>query len=273
MSRVAAIAMMRDEEDVATHVVRHIVEERVDVVIVADNNSTDSTRDQLDALVPWVEQQGSQLVVVDDPEEGYYQSRKMTALAARAHHEFGADWIIPFDADELWFYRGEALGDRLRRLRPQVKCVGGQLFNHFATGLDENSSNPFEAMTWRQAEPGALPKVAVRWHETLVIHQGNHSAAYGGNTLAPEETCELRHFPYRSFEHFVRKARNGAAAYAKATDLGKHEGAHWRQYGALLDKFGEDTLRDEVWNRYFHFVAPTHGGLIHDPAPFRRWSH
>lgn len=269
MSIVAAISMMRDEEDVAADVIKHLIEERVDVVIVSDNNSTDSTREQLEDLVTWAEACGSHLIVIDDPEEGYYQSRKMTALAHRAHEEFGAEWIIPFDADEVWYSRQAHLSDHLRSQPLQVRVVGAQLFNHFTTDLDEDGCS-FEAMVWRQVEPGALPKVAVRWHETLVIHQGNHSAEMNGVTLTPAPGLEIRHFPYRSADHFIRKARNGAEAYRKATDLHKNEGAHWRQYGDLLDRYGESALR-EVYEKYFHFMAPINEGMIHDPAPFRRW--
>jgi hypothetical protein len=270
MTVVAAVTMMRDEEDVAVHTIKHLVEERIDVIIVADNNSTDSTREQLDDAVAWAEACGSQLVVIDDPEEGYYQSRKMTELAHRAHNEFGAEWIVPFDADEIWYSRKAHLGDHLRSLQPNIRAAGALLYNHFTTDLDEEG-NPFQAMVWRQVDHGALPKVAVRWHETLVIHQGNHSAQICNSTLQPENLLELRHFPYRSAAHFIRKARNGAEAYRKATDLHKNEGAHWRQYGDLLDRYGEEALI-EVYEKYFHFMAPIHEGMIHDPAPFRRWT-
>jgi hypothetical protein len=269
MTIVAAVSMMKDEEDVADHTIRHLVEERVDVIIVADNNSTDSTREQLEDLVVWVEACGSQLIVVDDPEQGYYQSRKMTELARKAHVEFGAQWIIPFDADEIWYSRSAHLADHLRGLPREVAAVGATLYDHFTTDLDEEGC-AFESMVWRRVEPGALPKVAVRWHDQLVIHQGNHSAEVAGVTLQPTVELELRHFPYRSLEHFIRKARNGAEAYRAAAGLGKHEGAHWRQYGELLDRHGERALL-EVYERYFHFLLPAFEGMIHDPAPFRRW--
>lgn len=270
MTIVAAVSMMRDENDVASHVVKHFVDEGVDVIIVADNNSVDGTRESLNDLVDYAGACGVVLEVSDDPEVGYYQSKKMTALARRAHEEYGAEWIIPFDADELWCHSDMPLADFLRKADGDV--VGGLMYNHYATGIDDDIPNPFEAMQWRRPEAGALPKVAVRWNDKLTIHQGNHSADVtgGGPWLAPAEFCEIRHFPYRSAAQFIQKGKNGAEAYERATELRKDMGAHWRQYGEILRRHGEAALL-EVFYEWYHFEAPVEAGMIHDPAPFRRW--
>jgi hypothetical protein len=115
--------------------------------------------------------------------------------------------------------------------------------------------------------------VAFRWHPDAVIHQGNHDvtlpeyefARSGGEFVA----MQVRHFPYRSPEQMVRKARNGAAAYA-ATDLPAEQGAHWRSYGDLIDRYGEEALHD-VYRQHFWFLSPVDAGLVCDPAPYLRW--
>lgn len=268
MSKVIAVSMMKDEQDVAASTVLHLLDEYVDEVIVADNGSTDGTRDAL-ADIAYVY---PQVTVLDDPEVGYYQSRKMTALAAMAA-ERGATWIIPFDADEVWYAHADRLAVVLRSLPSNVSIVGARLFNHFTTKLDEDPKQvkiPFQRMVYRQVEPGALPKVCFRWRADAEIQQGNHSVIFhNGTPEVVDATVELRHFPYRSFEQFKSKAQNGAKAYA-ATDLPHDVGAHWREYGAILDRYGEDALR-EVYDRWFSFTAPITEGLIFDPAPFRRW--
>lgn len=61
----------------------------------------------------------------------------------------------------------------------------------------------------------------------------------------------------------IRKARNGAAAYA-ATDLPETTGAHWRQWGTLSD----EQLREVFFEHYFS-GDPEADGLVFDPWPKR----
>ena len=122
-------------------------------------------------------------------------------------------------------------------------------------------------MVWRQRTPGVLPKVAFRYEPGAVIEQGNH----GVQLREPRrfKGLEIRHFPYRTEAQFIRKARTGAAAYA-ATDLPEMFGAHWRAYGQILERYGEEAL-GEVFRTHFHFLSPIDNGMIHDPAPYLRW--
>src|SRR5690242_17110689 len=91
-----AITMVKDEADIVATTVG-VMLEQCDGVIVADNNSTDGTRDLLADLA----RQHKTLTVLDDPEVASYQAKKMTNLAHFAR-ERGATWAIPFDADEYW---------------------------------------------------------------------------------------------------------------------------------------------------------------------------
>lgn len=268
---VWGIAMFRDEEDVAEHVVRHLAEEGFDGVLIADNNSVDGTAKRLADLAQ--ELDGScRVVVIEDPEIGYYQSAKMTKLAAAAHNEFGADWIVPFDADEVWYSRTTTrLAETLTALPPIVGWITATLFNHFPSALDPVGDNPFETIQWREAGPGKLPKIAFRYDDAAVIQMGNHAVVGAGIGAGADLGIEIRHFPYRSFEQFMRKARNGEEAYA-ATDLSPDFGAHWRGYATILRNYGEDVLRRDVFEKYFWFLSPVDEGMVWDPAPFRRWA-
>ena len=257
--------MMKDEADIAAQTVGWM-KDQVDLVIVADNGSTDGTREILESLDVWV---------LEDREVGYLQSEKMSHLAEVARRE-GADWVVPFDADEIHYSHTGRLGDSLTGLPEDVLVSEAPLFDHVATGIDGDDPNPIIRMPWRRAAQAPLRKVAVRAVEGVTIHQGNHSASFPG-VNHPKSVTDLhvvRHFPYRSVEQFVSKVRNGAAAYA-ATDLPPAVGAHWRQYGQILDTQGEAGI-EEIFKTWFYREDPTEGLVIHgeqqqalalDPCP------
>lgn len=266
---VWGIAMFKDEADVIERNLRHHYAEGLDGVIALDNASTDGTRAILDRLAgefalalgsPW-------LYVVDDPEVGYYQSSKMTA-AAGAARERGATWVVPFDADELWYSPdGRTLAEAiLMDQRPDVTIRNAALFDHRCTSLDHRAwddvDDPFTRMEWRHAQPIPLPKVAVRVDVLRKIEMGNHGAQVASGRAVGG--IEVRHFPYRSAEHMVRKARNGARAYAAAPGMPEMYGAHWRSYGRMTD----DRLM-RLFSEQFWFDDPAARGLVRDPAPVR----
>lgn len=254
--------MCKNEEDVLPWILEHLITQ-VDHVIVADNMSTDGTRPFLDALQ---EEHPDQLTIVDDPVVAYMQSQKMTMLARKAHHEFNADWIIPFDADEFWYSPFGCIKDVLAEQAPQWLVAPAHLYNHITTDLDPlEESNPLRRIGWRSKTPASLHKVACRFREDLVIQQGNHGALYDGGGTVIDGLLVVRHFPYRSAEQFAKKAIQGAAAYA-ATDLPESEGAHWRSYGRLADANGVEVLHS-VYREWFHIRGkPDLEAHVYDPA-------
>lgn len=268
---IAGVSMMKDEEDVAGDVIRHMAEEGLDLIIVADNQSTDNTRYELEKAKADV---ACEVIIMDDPVVAYLQSEKMTNLA-RLAAEKGATWIIPFDADEVWF-AADSMSMYLNGFSDSVGQIQADLYNHFPTSLDGKEGSPFSRLQWRQAKPGALPKVAFRWNDKAVIEQGNHGVQNvpgfivgGGFTVG--SLLQIRHFPYRSWEQFKNKVINGSRAYA-AMGGSVNQGAHWRSYGEILERHGEQALK-EVFETWFHFLSPVDAGLIHDPAPILRWRH
>lgn len=267
------ITMVRDEADIIEATVRRMAAQ-VDHVLVADNLSTDDTIGILGEL----EANGICRVVNDD-DPAYRQAQKMTHLAQLARELFDADWIVPFDADEVWYSpNGDRVADALDELVPHNQhVVAAEVFDHVPTGVDSDEPDPFVRMGWRRTERLSLPKVACKWRPDLRIDQGNHGASY--DAFAPAVFAPLlvvRHFPYRSAEQFVRKARNGAAAYRAAGNaIHADVGAHWRQWGDLLEAEGEEAVANIF--RHWHWRADPRvpvviegerqPALIWDPAP------
>ena len=255
--------MVKNEADIIAGSIRHMATQ-VDHLIVADNASTDGTRDILDHLAT-----GLPLTVLDDPDPAYYQSAKMSRLATLAAADHGAVWVVPFDADELWSAAsGARMADVLAVLSESI--VYTPSYSHRPTTFDETTGDPFTSMVWRNRRPDRIDKIVFRWEAGAIVRQGNHSVhlpSGGAVHREPQRPLVLHHFPNRSVEQFVGKTIQGAAAY-RLTDLPQTEGTHWRQNGELYERGGRDALEQRfmntVWCRW-----PQRAGLIRDPAPYR----
>ena len=302
---VCAVMLVKDEIDIIEYTVRYLLGQ-VDHVIVSDNGSTDGTLDVLSRLVEEyaVEADGYTSTVParglwlrHDPEVGYYQSEKTSRLAAEAL-SLGHSWVVPCDADELWYATdGRTIRDFLGGLAPDVAYVEAQLYNHLPTTEDPSAvcpvcgntgweelpdhdgdypsrvpcrlgePNPFRRIGWRQRQHGAFPKVCARTRPGLEIAQGNHSAWAPGSGVTAGGLV-VRHYSWRSEEQYEKKIRNGARAYA-ATDLAPTTGTHWRMFGDP-DAEGFNERVREHFRTWFLIDEPLRDEtLIYDPAPLR----
>lgn len=269
--KLIAIGMVKDEADVIGRTIDHLFAQGVDEIILYENGSTDGTWEIVRDLRDAVQYAPGRITIYPDHEVGYFQSRKMSELA-RAAHTAGADWIIPFDADELWTVRvgGESTGydntlkGYLERVEPGVGVLAFANLNHYRTALDPGG-HPFDAMGWRSVEPLPLPKVCFRAGPSVIVDAGNHGVLHApGRRGDPRSGLQIHHFPYRSVEQFIRKARNGSEAYAQ-TDLPRSTGQHWREWGDTLREHGEAGLR--AWfEDAFLYADPAASGLVFDPV-------
>ena len=211
-----AVTMVKDEADIIERTVRHLVAQGVDGILVADNGSTDDTLALLERLAAELP-----VHVAHDREPAYFQAVKMTLLADWARRA-GAEWVIPFDADELWFAPEGTMKTWLGSQRADV--VTARLYNLFPSTL---------AGGWAlDRQPHLHPKVAFRAHPEARLSTGNHAVARPG---VRAEGLAIVHLPWRSYDQFARKVRNGAAALA-LTDLAPDVGGHWRATGALPEE-------------------------------------
>ena len=152
---VMAVTMVKDEADIIGRVITHLLEQEVDRVILAE----------LASKYP--------VTVVQDNLAAYYQSEKMTALAKLARNH-GAKWVIPFDADELWFAPGATLASYLRA--SDKKQFRAAVHNAIPTET---------AGVWRLDQRAAsLPKTAVATLPGMNISMGNHFVDRPGETDA-----------------------------------------------------------------------------------------
>ena len=222
---VWGVAMMYNEADTARHVIEHMLSQDIDAILVTDNDSTDGTRDVLMSL-----SELHPVHVVQDHLTAYNQSTKMTVLAHIARR-CGAAWVVPFDADELWFASDRSVGSFLRTSISTV--VQAEIHNVFP-GNDDDADEPDPFLRLRHVDPlpSAFHKVAFRSHPLVQVEMGNQDVARRG---LREEGLFIAHYPWRSFEQMAGKLRRGRQAMA-ATSLPDELCIHWRVGGAWSDE-------------------------------------
>ena len=73
--KIYAIAMMKDEEDVAEHVVRHLLNSDIDGIIIAENLSADQTLNKLESVHTWAAKNypAVDFQIINDAQPAYYQ--------------------------------------------------------------------------------------------------------------------------------------------------------------------------------------------------------
>lgn len=225
---VWAVTMVKDEADIIEQTVRHLFTQGVNGVLVSDNGSTDDTLAVLQRLAGELN-----VHIARDLEPAYYQASKMSVLADWARRA-GAEWIVPFDADEFWFAEETTLADWL--IGQPADVVSATMHNQF----------PDEQGGWRvDRTPHLYPKVAFRAHRLAWLGMGNHSVTRPGRRTGG---LHVLHVPWRSYEQFARKTRNGQAALA-ASSLPDGAGSHWRDIGTQTDWTLQHLWEDLVAGR------------------------
>jgi glycosyltransferase involved in cell wall biosynthesis len=220
--QIWGVSVIRNEADVIELTARHLLEQGVDCLLVADNLSTDATRSILDRLARELP-----VRVVDDPDPAHRHSEKMTSLAGQAA-ALGADWIVPFDGDEIWRARRGSLRDAIERASGDVLVA--TMFDHYPRPTFRRGSL-IKRMPWNRVN--GWSKVAFRWQPGTVVVMGNHDVSGVECTRVWGELI-VDHYPFRSWEQYREKMRHGA----KALDLAgtpAHLAPHWRRIGAMPD--------------------------------------
>jgi len=247
---VWAVSVVRDEADVIAYTVEHLLAEGVDRLVVADNGSTDETPGILRKLAVDLP-----VTVLDDALQAHHQGVKMTRLARYAARA-GAAWVVPFDADELWYsLDGRPLAETLRAADCAIAVAS--MWNHLPDFDQDDAAepNPYLRMHRRTADPLGFAKVAFRAHPWARLVHGNHNVRRQG---ARERLLGIRQVPYRTVEQIERKYRQGAAAL-EATGIGAEMGTHWRERARMSTADMVATVLAE---------GAEHG-FVEDPAPFR----
>jgi len=218
MSIVTAIMLVRNEQYVLPTTVGYLLAGLgVHRVVIADNGSTDSTPKILQRLstaderVRWLDASGP-----------FLQAEIMNELAREACHN-GANWIIPNDADEFFWFGGRRFRDLDLSPKAGAVILGARnfvqwywinkdhshaletmIFSANPVGRNTNARELVEQEQIAAVQVECAPKLILRASLTTVLHKGNHDADGVAGDRVSLGDAEVLHAPLR--------ARNGLDA-------------------------------------------------------------
>ena len=235
-SRVFVLMMVKNEDDIIGYNIEYLQTQGIDHFYIANNLSTDNTSTILNRL----ETKYSNITIVDDNEEAYLQSEKMTGWMGECYG-MGADYILPIDSDEKWYSKiyGKTISEAIRDYQSptifQVDMID------FVPGRDQVIiGNPFDVIKNVKYGTHSQPKVGFTRQPGSVVTAGNHNILnHPGETIST--VLGAYHYQYRSKGHFLKKVRNNMASIQKNPDI--YMGLHWRSMINMTDE-----QLDQEWN-------------------------
>ena len=266
--KIFGVTVVRSEADIIALTLRYHLHLGLDGVFVLDNGSTDGT----DRILEQLAQADNRIRW--SRYEGEFQQAELTTGLARDAFRAGADWIVPFDADEFWFAPVREFREVLARSK--AAALRAQVI-HYIQAREQLRRSPEALLTmnrrasWTVGPPDGralveaqqigyveamyLPKWISRASANLEIDTGNHSA--GNLAGKPETTAELvcLHAPIRSRDTLVQKA----AQSLRLEEAGRPaaDGWHTHRVRRLLE---EDAI-DAEWaaNSYENDALDVYG--------------
>ena len=243
---IVGICSVRNEELLIETTLRHILAQGVDRVLISDANSIDGTREAIARadLSGKVSLFTDDLPYCDQPVE-------MNRLAGYAA-EWGADWVLPFDADEFPYApNGGTIADALNAQPPNVCKVFLRVWNHLDWNRRETVPGSINGAL-NHCAPIWQRKVVFRWQRGAKLLIGQHGVSFEGPHT--EGVLDLRELKYISVDHFKAKIRGQLDRLDPSLGFGYAD--HVRRFDGASDAEMEAT-----WNEMS--AVPT----THDPVP------
>jgi len=204
--RLVAVSIVKNEADIIEAFVRH-TRAWVDHHLVFDHESSDGTR----AILHHLQAEGLPLTLYADDSPGHRQQARSNYLTRLAAGKYGADWILPLDADEILVGpdRG-ALDQALARVSAAQPASLPLREYHASTADDPTITNPVLRLTHCQPSPSPTRKVfvprALALDPAVSAGKGTHALFRGAIALSDARmpaAFELAHLAQRSPEHQV----------------------------------------------------------------------
>jgi glycosyltransferase involved in cell wall biosynthesis len=243
--KAIGITVVRNEADVIRLSIRHHLALGLDRVLVIDNGSTDGTVDLLERL----SREDSRIQWRSDAGQ-FHQVSLRTELAREAFRQ-GANWVVPFDADEFWWAENGNLKATL------AVSTAGALYVPVVNFVQRRdclspSEDGLLTMTRRPLRPLNVPRSSVengeiayvemqhppKWLSRptpeITIGLGNHMVSGAAGPAAEGLGLAVLHAPLRSRDCLNHKANHGARALQRDEQADQEERSwHLKRWARL----------------------------------------
>jgi hypothetical protein len=204
--RLVAVSIVKNEADMIEAFVRHTLA-WADHHLVFDHDSTDGTREILGAL----QREGLPVTLFTDDALGNLQQARSNHLIRLAAEKFGADWILPLDADEILAGPDRPALEKSLALAGPAGAASLSLVNYYpAEGDNDAEINPIVRLRHCQSGASTTKKIFIPAQlardPAIEAGKGNHALYRAGQPL-PDRALPaaffLAHYALRSPEHQV----------------------------------------------------------------------
>ena len=240
MRKIIAVSVVRNESDIIESCCRYLCS-YCDRLLIHDDNSTDSTKDILLALVT----EGlpisfsDEFLTLDYDEYRLPQTRISNQLIKLAFETLGADIAFVADADEfVMTVDGSSPRDTLEQLDAAIEYRAYWRTYVCDSKLTQNNKFlPDFFSFYRNPLLEKFGKVFIlrTLYEDYQIGltAGNHSLAYSSpQKTPPVQYCDnlvIAHYPIRSGDQLITKVINGWFSYLASPSRIEGSGFHWEK--------------------------------------------
>lgn len=235
--------LVKNEEDVLEENLLFHKAMGVDGFIITDNNSTDRTMDIIEKYRAkgWVKE------VINESATNYEQKKWVDRMIRKAKQNYGADWVVNADADELWY-------SPAGNLKKELSVTHANVLDCEMRSAYPEEGKPFWEWT-KMVKPVDDPrryglsaysiftrqykKVIHRTTCYLQISMGNHKVVMLPKRSVPA-LVRVYHYNVRGEQHFIEKMVNGGLQLEHQSS--QHVGRHWRYFYKL---YQEGRLKGE----------------------------
>jgi Glycosyl transferase family 2 len=279
----------RDEAELLRLNLAHHLAWGFDHVAIADNESTDATREVLNSFGDAVTAE-----TIADPNDRFAALRRLVRRIEARHGQ--AQWVAVSDTDEFWWDAGGTLRDLMSRVPAIAIGLYSEQKLFLPTALDPSEGPPYVRRTWRTTGPSSPLHTSYRsgksiyrasWVREHELTSPHWCFAVRGAAWRPPRAL-VHHYMINDENNFVQKVEalsrwspqvRGSASDAmgatKGTKsqvrFGDFKTSWWRIY----ESGGERALREYFRTSYVISAAalPGHverGELVQDIA-FADW--
>jgi hypothetical protein len=250
MKKIIAVSVVRNESDIIESWCRYLCS-YCDQVLIHDDNSTDSTKDILLALVAngLSISFSEEFLTLEYDEYRLPQTRISNQLIKLAFETLGADIAFVADADEfVTTVDGSSPRDILEQLDAAIEYralwrtyVCDNKLTQNCKFLPDFFSSYRNPLLEKFGKVFILRKLYEEYQGRLT--DGNHSLAYSNPRKTPtvqyRDDLIIAHYPIRSADQLITKVVNGWFSYLASPNHTEGRGFHWEKIYRQIKMLGE----------------------------------